>query len=48
MRLFQEKLSRIVTGRLTLLPMGATFAPNAAAYDLRNNASTINAGWSTS
>ena len=43
-RLFQEKPSRIVTGRLTLLPMGATFAPNAAAYDLRNNASAINRG----
>ncbi|WP_087747661.1 TonB-dependent siderophore receptor [Acidovorax sp. T1m] len=43
-RLFQEKLSRIITGRLVLLPSVATDIPNATAYDLRNNASATNRG----
>lgn len=43
-RLFEEKLTRIVTSSLVLLPQGVTNIPNAAAYDLRNNASAINRG----
>ena len=43
-RLFQEKLSRIVTGRLVRLPEATANIPNATAYDLRNNASAVNRG----
>lgn len=43
-RLFQEKLTRIITGSLVLLPQGVTNIPNAAAYDLRNNTSATNRG----
>lgn len=43
-RLFQEKLSRIITGSLVLLPSAAANIPNATAYDLRNNASATNRG----
>lgn len=44
-RLFQEKLSRIITGQLVLLPFKDAYAPNAVAYDLRNNASASNRGF---
>lgn len=43
-RLFQEKLTRIVTGSLVLLPSTVAYASNAVAYDLRNNASATNLG----
>ena len=46
-RLFQEKLSRLVTGQLVLLSTEKASAPNAVAvaYDLRNNASATNRGF---
>ena len=43
-RLFQEKLSRIITGRLVLLPVAVINISNATAYDLRNNASATTRG----
>lgn len=43
-RLFQEKLTRIVTGSLVLLPSTVAYVSNAVAYDLRNNAAATNLG----
>lgn len=44
-RLFEEKLTRIVTGQRVLLPPETAYAPNAVAYDLRNNATATNRGF---
>ena len=43
-RLFREKLSRIITTQLTLLPSAQASTANAVAYDLRNNAEVTNQG----
>lgn len=43
-RLFQEKLSQLITGVLFWLPPEDAYTPNAVAYDLRNNASATNRG----
>lgn len=43
-RLFQEKLSRIITTQLALLPATEVRTANAVAYDLRNNAEVTNQG----
>ena len=43
-RLFDEKLTRLITGGLVLLPQQESNKSNATAYDLRNNASASHRG----
>jgi iron complex outermembrane receptor protein len=43
-RLFQERLSRIITSQLALLPADEIRTTNAVAFDLRNNAAAANRG----
>ncbi len=43
-RLFQEKVTDLITGEFYLLPDDKTNAFNAVAYDLRNNAQVTNNG----
>lgn len=44
-RLFQEKLSRIITSQLALLPAAKADSATDVAYDLRNNAAVANYGF---
>lgn len=43
-RLFQEKITQLITGELYLLPSNQANTSNAVAYDLRNNAQATNTG----
>lgn len=43
-RLFQERIARLITGELYLLPADQANTRNAVAYDLRNNAAASNSG----
>ena len=43
-RLFQERIRRLITGELYLLPADQANTSNAVAYDLRNNTAATNSG----
>lgn len=43
-RLFEEKITQLITGELYLLPASQSNLSNAVAYDLRNNAAATNTG----